>query len=122
MNNFVFRAGLNSVKINKAWSHLSNEDPCRSLLWDGDLLRAAIDACPNVRALNSLTLVLVAQHVLGFLYNTKQRDEQESLGTGCVFGCSTTAVPEDGGGSRISQRGGRGAAGLFLFALGCLSP
>ena len=64
--------------------------------------RAVINACPNVQALDSLPLMLVAQHVLGFLYNAKQKDELKSLGTDCVFGCSTTAMLEDGGGSCIS--------------------
>lgn len=57
--------------------------------------------------------MLVAQRVLGSLYNAKQKDELKSLGTGCVFGCSTTAMLEDGGGSRIS---GGVAEGLLAFS------
>ena len=54
-------------------------------LWDGDAPRAVIDACPDVQALDSSTLMLVAQRVLGFLSNTERKDELKSLGRGCVL-------------------------------------
>ena len=62
--------------------------------------------------------MLVAQHVLGFLYNAKQKDELKSLGTDCVFGCSATAMLEDGGGSRISGAVAEGQLAFSFLPLG----
>lgn len=80
VNNFVFLSRSEQCEINKTWSHWSNEGPKPA--WGVDVQRAGINALPDIPALDCLTLLLVAHHILGLFHNAEQNVEQKSLGTG----------------------------------------